>query len=524
MSLPSCLRSWSGTIAIGLCLFLSCCTGPRPDAAVLPTVGFVSQETISHACSKRTVHRTGTSGFEALPDGKESYLARLAMVEAAQKTLDVQYFIWSDDVSGTVFADRLLAAADRGVRVRLLLDMTNGAQKEVRSSALAAHPNIQVGFFNPMSALKGIFAGNPIPVLGEIDRMQSRMHNKLMIADNSIVIGGGRNLGDTYFGIHRRRNSRDLDYIATGPVVAAAAKSFGFYWKSPLTHVDNQSKVTAHDEEELQELRERIAKKKRSMAAKNGCPYPTGLTRAQALEILQQLTHRMIWADYEFVADPPERMLKAGRVASPVGHSMEEVLAGAKKDVVIHNAYFIPQRGMLDLLRSVVARGVRVRILTNSLSSMSGLAALAGFANRRSDILDTGVELYELNGKAPSRWHYVHADHLTKLSMHTKGMVVDDRYSFIASYNMDPRSKFINTETGVLIDDEAFAARLKQYFLEDLQPTHSWRVWRDRTGEILWYGQRPDGDPRIYRMEPEVPFNRRVKYWIYRCLAWENVL
>lgn len=491
---------------------------------MLPTVGFVSQETISHACSERTVHRRGTSGFESLPDGKESYLARLAMVEAAQKTLDVQYFIWSDDVSGTVFADRLLAAADRGVRVRLLLDMTNGAQKEVRSAALAAHPNIDVGFFNPMSALKGIFAGNPIPVLGEIDRMQSRMHNKIMIADGSIVIGGGRNLGDTYFGIHRRRNSRDLDYIATGPVVRNAAKSFDLYWKSPLTSIDNQTKVTAHEREDLQELRDRIARKKRKLAKENRCPYPVALSRAEALRTIKQMTARMIWTDYEFVADPPERMLKNGRVTSPVGHSMEELLAGAKSDVVIHNAYFIPQQEMLDLLRGVVARGVRVRILTNSLSSMSGLAALAGFANRRSDILNTGVELYELNGKAPSRWTYVHTDHLTALSMHTKGIVVDDRYSFISSYNMDPRSKFINTESGVLIDDTRFAARLKRYFLEDLQPTHCWRVWRDAKGEILWYGQRPDGDPRIYRMEPEVPFSRRLKYWIYRCVAWEDVL
>lgn len=490
----------------------------------MPTVGFVSQETINHACSQRTVRRSGTSGFECLPDGKESYMARLAMVEAAQKSLDVQYFIWSDDVSGTVFADRLLAAADRGVRVRLLLDMTAGAQKEVRSSALAAHPNVQMGFFNPMTSMTGIFAGNPIPVIGEIDRMQSRMHNKLMIADNTILIGGGRNLGDTYFAIHRKNNSRDLDYIASGPVVMDAARAFDLYWKSPLTQVDNQAKVTAHDQEDLRQLRDRIAKKKRKLAEDHCCPYPVALSRAEALRTLKQLTGRMIWADYKFVADPPERMLKNSRTVSPVGHTMEEVLASARHDVVIHNAYFIPQKGMLDLLRSVVARGVRVRILTNALSCGSGLAAMAGFANRRADILNTGVELYELNGKAPSRWTYVHADHLTRLSMHTKGMVVDDRISFITSYNMDPRSKFINTESGAIIDDARFAARLKRYFLEDLQPTHCWRVWRSGRGEILWHGQRPDGEPRVYQMEPEVPLSRRLKYYIYRCVAWEDVL
>jgi len=490
----------------------------------LPTVGFVSQESIAQACRERTVHRRGTSGFESLPDGKESYMARLAMVEAAQKSLDVQYFIWSDDVSGTVFADRLLAAADRGVRVRLLLDMTTGAQKEVRSSALAAHPNIQVGFFNPMTAMKGIFAGNPIPFIGEIDRMQRRMHNKIMIADSSVMIGGGRNLGDTYFGIHPRRNSRDLDFMATGPVVGDAAKSYEMYWQSPLTHVDDQARVTTNDREKLQDLRDRIAKKKRRLAADNRCPFPTALPRGEALRILREMTGRMIWTSYEFVADPPERMLKTGREASPVCDSMEDALALAGKDIVIHNAYFIPQHGLLNLLKEAVDRGVRVRILTNSLSSMNGLAAMAGFANRRSDILDTGVELYELNGRAPSRRTYVHTDHLTKLSMHTKGMVVDDHLSFISSFNLDPRSKFINTETGVFVEDAAFAARLKGYLLEDLQPTHCWRVFRDNKGGILWHGQRPDGELRTYRTEPEVPFKRRALYWLYRCVSWEDVL
>ncbi len=519
MNLPSCLCLWGCLLTA-----LSSCHSTRPDAAAVPTVGFVSQETISHACSQRTVRRSGTSGFESLPDGKESYMARLAMVEAAQKTLDVQYFIWSDDVSGTVFADRLLAAADRGVRVRLLLDMAVGAQKEVRSAALAAHPNIQVGFFNPMTALKGVFAGNPIPLIGEIDRMQCRMHNKIMIADNTILIGGGRNLGDAYFGIHRKNNSRDLDYIANGPVVKDAAKAYDLYWKSPLTVIDDQTKVTGRDRKKLEDLRERVAKKKRKLAEDNRCPYPIALHRGEALRFLSQMTGRMIWTDYKFVADPPERMLKTTREASPVGHSMEDALAAAKKDIVIHNAYFIPQHGLLNVLQEAVQRGVRVRILTNSLSSKSGLAAMAGYANRRLDILNTGAELYELKGKSPSRRGYVHADHLTTLSMHTKGLVVDDHLSFITSYNMDPRSKFINTESGVFVEDARFAARLKDYLLVDLQPTHCWRVWRDRKGEILWYGQRPDGEPRVHQVEPGVPLSYRLKYWLYRLVAWEDVL
>ncbi len=505
-------------------LELSSCGSSRPDAAPLPTIGFVSQETISQACRQRTVRRSGTSGFEVLPDSEESYLARLAMVEAAQRTLDVQYFIWKDDVVGTVFADRLLAAADRGVRVRLLLDITSDAQKEVRTAALAAHPNIQVGLFNPMSDLKGIFAGNPIPVIGEIDRIQSRMHNKLMVADNSIVIGGGRNLGDTYFGIHHKRNMRDLDFAAIGPVVSDSAKSFELYWRSPLTRIDDQSKVTNHERKELQKLRDHLARKKRSLARRNGCPFPTSLTRAESLKVLRRMSGRMIWAEYEFVSDPPERMLRQTRVTSPVSRQVENALRNARSEVVMHAAYFIPQKDTLELLRQISARGVQVQVLTNSLASIDGLPAMAGIANRRLDALDTGIDLYELNARAPSRQDYIRVKRLTPMGMHTKGIVVDNRVSFVGSYNMDPRSKYINTETGVIIQSAALASRLKSYLLEDLQPTHCWHIARTSKGSILWSGQRPDGRSKVHHSDPHAPLSRRVSYWFYRLMPWENLL
>jgi putative cardiolipin synthase len=500
------------------------CGTSRPDAAALPTVGFISKETISQACRQRTVHGSGTSGFEILPGGEESYHARLAMVEAAQRTLDVQYFIWKDDVVGTVFADRLLAAADRGVRVRLLLDIANGAQKEVSSAALAAHPNIQVGFFNPMTEMKGIFAGNPIPVIGEIDRMQCRMHNKLMVADNAIVIGGGRNLGDTYFGIHRQHNMRDLDFIAIGPVVSDSLKSFELFWRSPLTYIDDQAKVTDRERKKLQGLRNHIARKKRSLARRSGSPFPTSLSRTESLQVLRKMTGRMIWAQYKFVADPPERMLRQTRVTSPVSHQVENALRNARSEVVMHAAYFIPQKDTLELLRQISARGAHVQVLTNSLASIDGLPAMAGIANRRSDALDTGIGLYELNSRAPSREDYIRVRRLTPMGMHTKGIVVDNRISFIGSYNMDPRSKYINTETGVIIQSAPLAARLQTYLQQDLQPTHCWHITRDSKGSILWSGQKPDGRLKVHHADPHASLGRRLGYWFFRLLPWEDFL
>ncbi len=410
------------------------------------------------------------------------------------------------------------------MKVRLLLDNTTDAQVEVSSAALAAHPNIQVAFFNPMTDLKGIFAGNPIPVIGEIDRMQSRMHNKITIADGTLLMGGGRNLGDTYFGIDRKRNMRDLDFFAAGPVVNAATKAFELYWRSPLTRMGNKDKITDREREKLRDLRKHVVRKKRALSAKSGQPYPLALSRAASLETLHHLVSRMIWAEYEFVADPPERMMRQGSVSSPVWQQIEATMRRAKSEVVMHAAYFIPQSDTLDLLRATTERGVHVKVLTNSLASIDGLAAMAGIANRRASILDAGVRLFELNARAPDRKEYIHVRKMTPLGMHTKGFVVDDKVSFIGSYNMDPRSKYINTETSVVIRSAAFAARLKSYLNKGFQPANSWHVTRDAKGSILWTGQLPNGERAVRRLDPDASPLRRLQYWIYRCLPWEDFL
>jgi cardiolipin synthase C len=519
------MKLWLRLLAYGvLILQLAACGTPTSKSDALPTMGFVSQETIAHACHLRTTRLQDTSGFEMLADGRDAFLARLAALEAAQQTLDLQYYIWHDDLVGTTFADRLLAAADRGVRIRLLLDSANDAQAEVYSAALAAHPNIQVAFFNPLSDLKGIFAGNPIPVIGEIDRMQCRMHNKLLIADGNIVIGGGRNLGDAYFGIHRHYNMRDLDFIAAGPVVGAATKSFDYYWQSPLTRIGSETKITNDERQKLRDLREHLARKKHSLAAKSRSPFPLSLVRTEALQTLRRLAERMIWADCEFVADPPERMLHPTAVASPVWHSIEDSLRQARRSVVMHAAYFIPQNDTLELMQKVTARGVHMQVLTNSLASIDHLPAMTGIANRRAAVLDSGVSLFELNARAQDRSSYILARKLTPLGMHTKGFVVDEDLSFIGSYNMDPRSKYINTETCVIIHSKAFATRMKSYLLKGFEPKNSWHITRNAKGSILWTGQRPDGRLSVHHMEPKASLVRRLGCWFLRFLPWESYL
>lgn len=512
-----------GTVA-ALGLVLTACSGPRATTPVVPSSILDSQETIAAACDDRTVHRRGTAGFELLEKGDDAYLARLAAVEAAQHTLDFQYFIWQDDVIGTTFAERLLAAADRGVKVRMLLDITHKAQREVKTTILAAHPNIEIAFFNPMSKMKGIFAGNPLPIIGELDRMQSRMHNKMVIADRSVVIGGGRNLADTYFGADRKRNMRDIDFIAVGPVVKDASRSFELYWQSPLTHKGDRSKLTKDDHEDLRDLRKKVNRKKRTLAWRREFKLPLLMSRTKAVETLRTYVGRMIWAEYEFVADPPERMLQQGRIASPVWHSVEGAIADARKEVVMHAAYLIPQDGTLKLFQEVSGRGVKLNFLTNSLASIDGIMAMAGIANRRRDVLNAGVTLSELDAHAPSRKGYILAPKLTPMGMHSKGMVVDDRISFVGSYNMDPRSKYINTETGVIIRSPAFAHRFRQYLDLDLRPENCWRISSDAKGRITWSRQMPGRKPEIHHHDPDTPWQRRIAYWLLTHMPWEDLL
>lgn len=523
MKPPALLRPSLSSLLLALVL-PACVAPPSATEPKLPTSFLARQETIAEVSQARTVHRRGTAGFEIIGDGREAFLARLAAIEAAQKSLDLQYFIWADDVTGTVIATRLLAAADRGVKVRLLLDITKGAQEEVRSSRLAAHPNVETGFFNPMFDLKGIFAGNPLPVIGELDRMQSRMHNKMLIADGSLMIGGGRNLGDTYFGVDRRHNMRDLDFIATGPVVKDALKSFNLYWESPLTRRGDRSRLTEKDQERLRDLREDLEDKKRWMARKNRCPYPVSLTRGEALDILRGFSRRLIWAEYEFIADPPERMLRQGKEASPVWRTKEGAIRSARREVVMHAAYLIPQDETLKLFEETTRRGVTVTLLTNSFASIDGLMAMSGIAGRRADVLKTGSRLYELNAQAPVREKYIHAPKPTPLGMHSKGMVVDGRVSFIGSYNMDPRSKYINTETGVIIRSPAFASRLKNYLMEDLRPENCWHVTQDEKGRFCWTCERPGQPPVVHHTDPDVPWTKRLRFWLVTHLPVEDLL
>ncbi len=448
---------------------------------------------------------------------------RLAVIEDAQLRLDLQYYIWHDDVCGTIIAERLLAAADRGVKVRILLDMTVGAQAEIRSTALAAHPGIEIAFFNPVIGFRGIPANQLTPVIGDLGLMQSRMHYKLIVADESIMISGGRNLADTYFAISHTHNMRDLDFVAVGPVVTDALQAFDLYWQSSLTRHANRAKCADLDHYELRKLREHMSRKVRKLAAKHGCPYPLSLNRTEAAAEIKNVIGRMVWSEYEFVADPPEHILQQERTPSPVSVCVERAINAAQRQVLLHTAYLILQESTLRVFKAITKRGVRMDLLTNSMASVDSAGAAAGMAGRRGDVLDSGATLHELDVNAESRKDYIKGNQMTPLGMHTKGIVIDERICCVGSYNFDPRSKFINTESAVVINSPELAARLMTYLREDLQPQNCWYVTK-RKGGFLWSRQVP-GQPAItHYSNPNAPLGRRAAAWLIRLLPCEDML
>lgn len=515
--------------ACGIGLTFAACGAPHLDPVqVLESTAEVSlasipkplgQKEIQEICKENTVDKLTGGNVKVLDASDEALLARLAVIDAARRSIDVQYYIWDDDFTGCLIADRLFHAADRGVKVRLLLDSTQGAPDVLKSRVAASHPHLEIAHFNPMLAADGYFEGFPIPILGELDRAQSRMHNKLLIADRCWVIGGGRNLADGYFGLDDEQNLRDVDYIASGPVVSVAAASFDAYWKSKITRKIHPDPTQA---DEAKELRRELAQRVEKLRRKARIPFSTTAEAAQSS--LASTVKGMRAVPMRFVADPPEWMLVMEKSPSPVSKVLDREMLDASDEVEMHAAYFIPQKDFLDLMDASRRRGTTVRVLTNSVASSDGLAAAEGISGRRLDILETGAELHELNVKAPVRKTYAPAWPSADLGMHTKTIVIDGRMSFVGSYNMDPRSRFINTECGVLIEDRPVAAQLKRYMGIDFALQNSWRVDRAEDGRVFWKGETADGSPVVKDRDPDVSVGRKLKTWMMRFLPWEHLL
>ncbi len=444
---------------------------------------------------------------ERLPSGETAHwlldrnelalTARLALTERAEATLDIQYFIWEEDASGHFLAERLLAAADRGVKVRVLLDDFDFGRNEDLIARLDVHPGIEVRLFNPWA--RGGVAGKVWEFVTRWGTLTHRMHNKTYIADNRFAIVGGRNIGDRYFGIYDRFVQNDLDVMVAGPLVQDVAASFDVFWNADLTYrVSDLERLGPP--EPLPVLRERIA---RRVAAREHALVAFRAAIEDADRYLGGLADT-------FAAGPAELYLDTAEIRERVPDQLYrrfiELIGTAEREVLISSPYFVPDREFVELIGRLTDRGVRVALITNSLATNNHVVAHSGYKQRRRRALAAGLELYELKPDATSLELYVaDAAEAGFLGLHTKAVVIDRQTSFIGSPNVDPRSMILNTEIAVVTESELLAARLADLIERDMRPDNAWRVTMDEEGWLRWSA----GD-EVLRRQPAQGFKQRV--------------
>ncbi|QOY64034.1 phospholipase D family protein [Lysobacter sp. H21R4] len=437
----------------------------------------------------------GLSGVLPLARGDDAFAARVALAEGAQRSLDVQYYIWRGDMSGTLLLEALHRAADRGVRVRLLLDDNNTAGLDPLLATLDTHPLIEVRLFNPFPHRNWRW----LDYLTDFARLNRRMHNKSFTADNQATIMGGRNVGDEYFDAGDGVLFVDLDLLAVGPIVDEVSLDFDLYWASgssyPLHGI-----VPAAPPGALEALATAASVVERDPAAR---AYLRALDDSPYLQALASGDLGLEWVPVELLSDDPAKGLGLAARESLLSERLQQVIGVPDAELQIVSPYFVPTAFGVDYLAGLAREGVKVTVLTNSLAATDVTAVHAGYAKRRKPLLDAGITLYEMKPETadvPAVRRKLTGSSAS--SLHAKVFAADRRRAFIGSFNFDPRSANLNTEMGLVVESTAIASGIANRF-EELVPESAWLVRRGSDGKLEWVerGELP-GEEHALKQEP----------------------
>jgi putative cardiolipin synthase len=508
---------------------------PRQTSSALPASD-ASATALGIALAAPEAAHPGESGFRLLATGTDSLQMRVALARAATKTLDMQYYIANEDTTGKLLLGAALYAADRGVRVRMLVDDLNFHDIDRLMAALNSHPNIQIRVFNPYGSTGESMVLRTRNFFSNVDQFTRRMHNKSTIVDNELVIVGGRNLGDEYFSASPTLQFRDLDVVGAGPVAASVSASFDEYWNSSVSYplaVLNHQKFDAHD---LDAARDDLRTHWRETAD------PYNAKPLNATPLAQQITRNelgLIWAKWQFVADAPGKI--GGAEQGELGDAMRSLLErirAAKSSVLVFSPYFVPHDAGVQELRNLTARGVHVAILTNSLAATDAVAVQAGYSPYRVPMLQAGVELYEFKptqaeGTRSQRFGITGSR--SRASLHAKAYVIDDSTLVIGSLNLDPRSARLNTELALTIDSQPIAHEVAGYFAHATSPEISYRVTLatpeqlaqqrgTATNSPLIWTDEENGMIRTYNLDPGAGFYRNLLTGLFLLLPVDSQL
>jgi cardiolipin synthase C len=434
----------------------------------------------------------GRSGVKLISNGEEAFAARLILAAKAEVSLDAQYYLFHDDPTGHQLALSLLDAADRGVRVRLLLDDMDTSGYDAMTAALDSHENIEIRLFNPFWRDQSLLVAG----LTDFRRINRRMHNKSMTADNTVSIVGGRNIGDEYFLAKEEMNYADLDVLVAGPVVQEVSANFDDYWNSDFA-VPARAVIGEPGELDLEGARARL----NELVAGSGETAYAEAVRKAAQENFSLENLKLEWVPAKLYSDPPSKAAGDSNDQPILASRLVPYFQAAQESVSIVSAYFVPRRTGVAWLTELEDRGVEVRVVTNSLASNDVAPVYAHYAADRRALLEGGVELYELRPDADRVQQRGVNWGQSRSGLHTKAFAIDDRYLFVGSFNWDPRSVNINTEMGILIDSPEITTRAVGV-LDEALADHTYSVQLEENDRITWRTRREDGAILLYRGEP----------------------
>jgi len=518
--------AWQPLLALLLLVWSAGCASLPVNVARTPSQAFASpnQTALGRLVAQRKA-QAGTrqdSGFALLDGADAAFSSRLALIQDAQSSLDLQYYAIHADASTERLLQEVREAAHRGVRVRILLDDFNTVGKDAQVLRLAFEPHVEIRLFNPLTGSRTSLGGRLLTSVNAMQRIQKRMHNKLFIADSAIGITGGRNLGDEYFGGNGKSNFVDLDVLAAGRIVRDMAESFDRYWNNELAY-PMQALLSP---EELDQLRQPAAPAPEpgtpvSMATPPQ-PAPVAAVASSPPVPMDFAKLHLVWAPAVVLQDHPGKIGPDDEEAAAgdtLVDGLLQLIGAAKQDVLIVSPYFVPGAQMMDLFRSLKKRGVRLRVLTNSLASNDAVAAHAGYARYRKELIAMGIELYEMRAGPegdgpggsglPATGSGAGGSNSTssRASLHSKAVVIDNSLSVIGSMNLDLRSQRSNSEVALLIRSAALA-RSAQERIGTMIEANAYRV--ELAGDDLLWRAPPGAAFKDATSEPEASAKQKM--------------
>lgn len=484
------------------CVLAGCVSLPSLDGRVASSALARDDNTrIGRAIAPRAAGHAGLSGVNVLLDGRDAFAARMMMADAAERSLDVQYYIWRNDTTGMLMLRALRAAAARGVRVRLLLDDNNTAGLDPSLAVLDAHPNIEVRLFNPYAVRYARMLG----MLTDFKRLNQRMHNKSFTADGQATVVGGRNVGDEYFDATGQVLFADLDILAVGAVVAAVEKDFDRYWNSRSAYpaASLLAPVQPGMDAELRARHERAAGEPAARAYLDAMRTSTFVTE------LTEKTLPLEWVPVELVSDDPEKVL-GGAPEAGLAYQLPGKFGEPASQVDLVSPYFVPGANWAARFELLARNGIKVRILTNSLEATDVPAVHAGYARWRKQLVAAGVTVLELKRSWPQGAEPKRAGPggSSGSSLHAKTFAVDQSRMFVGSFNFDPRSADLNTEMGFVIDSPAMAQRMSAVLGKQIL-ARAYEVKLSPDGNLRWLERSAGGAERWHDSEPNATWWQR---------------